>query len=260
MSAASEREKTAAAVRELGALPMPVGPGPLPQGDDRAKAPWGRGEDGRPMLPMGAHWTDIPELVDQRVARIQARVDQAQPGHWYDASATETWRAPGTVCTRVEGYHRTVGQCTNMQPADLELVLHAHDDLSWCLDMMAKLRARVAELESERNSTNEALDDAVQALRARAADVSADKLTRLLAPTQAPGEVEAAEADRIVAYRDPSRRDVLLCREHGAPIGWVNPVTSEDLPDGGFCTYGRMTGLECGRDVLAEEHKPGGAS
>jgi hypothetical protein len=29
VSAASEREKTAAAVRELGALPMPVGPGPL---------------------------------------------------------------------------------------------------------------------------------------------------------------------------------------------------------------------------------------
>ena len=46
----------------------------------------------------------------------------------------------------------------------------------------------VDRLLAERHSTNEALDDAVQALRARQVpDVarSADKLTRLLAPTQA---------------------------------------------------------------------------
>jgi hypothetical protein len=132
------------------AVPMPVGPGPLkPTVDaDRAKAPWGRGEDGRPLLPMGAHWTDIPELVDRTLAGIRARVDQAQSGSWFVAPATETWRAPGTVCTRVDGYPRIVGQCTNMLPADLELVLHAHDDLGWLLDMVAKLRARVSELEN----------------------------------------------------------------------------------------------------------------
>ena len=132
------------------ALPVPVGPEQQASHDDRAKAPWGRGEDGRPLLPMGAHWTDVPELVDRTVASIQARVDQAQSGHWYDASATETWRAPGTVCTRVDGYHRTVGQFTNVLPADLELVLHAHSDLSWCLETIAKFRARVAELEAQR--------------------------------------------------------------------------------------------------------------
>jgi hypothetical protein len=150
------------------ALPMPVGPEPQesPVDADRAKAPWGRGEDGRPLLPMGAHWTDIPELVDRTLASIQARVDQAQPGHWYVASDTETWRPPGTVRTNVDGYQRTVGQCTNMLPADLELVLHAHDDLSWCLDMIAKLRSRVAELEAERHSTNESLSQAAEALRA----------------------------------------------------------------------------------------------
>lgn len=147
-----------AAVRELGALPVPAG-------DDRA--PWGRGEDGRPLLPMGAHWTDIPELVDQEVARIRGRVDQAQSGHWYVASDTETWRPPGTVRTNVDGYQRTVGRVTNMLAADLDLVLHAHDDLSWCLEMLAKFRARVAELEAERHVTNEALDDAVRELRAR---------------------------------------------------------------------------------------------
>ncbi|WAL93925.1 hypothetical protein [Streptomyces sp. Je 1-369] len=66
---------------------------------------------------------------------------------------------------------------------------------------LERLRARVAELEAERHSTNEALDDAVQALRARASDRSADRLTRLLAPTQALREDEpAAEAQRF-AYR-----------------------------------------------------------
>jgi hypothetical protein len=100
------------------ALPMPVGP--KPQADtDLAKAPWGRGEDGRPRLPMGAHWTDIPELVDNTFAKIQGRVDRAQSGHWYDASATETWRAPGTVCTRVDGYHRTVGRSRTWRPPTL---------------------------------------------------------------------------------------------------------------------------------------------
>lgn len=38
MSAAEERAKTAAAVELLGALPMPVGPGPLPQGVAEAQA------------------------------------------------------------------------------------------------------------------------------------------------------------------------------------------------------------------------------
>lgn len=143
-------------------LPMPVGPQPQPLSvdADRAKAPWGRGEDGRPLLGPGAHWTDVPEVVDQELARIQGRVDQAQSGHWYVASDTEAWRPAGTVRTNVDGYQRTVGQVTNMRPADLELVLHAHDDLGWCLDMIAKLRAQVAEL-------NESVTSAAETLRAR---------------------------------------------------------------------------------------------
>jgi hypothetical protein len=141
------QDPLADAVAALGALPVPVGP-ESPVDADRAKAPWGRGEDGRPLLPMGAHWTDVPELVDRTVADLQSRLDRAQSGRWYLASDTETWRAPGTVCTRVDGYLRTVGQFTNVLPGDLELVLHAHSDLRWCLDMVAKLRARVAELEA----------------------------------------------------------------------------------------------------------------
>jgi hypothetical protein len=57
----------------------------------------------------------------------------------------------------------------------------------------SQLRARVTELEAERHTTNEALDDAVQALRAARAEPakgpsaaeSADRLTQLFAPTQA---------------------------------------------------------------------------
>ena len=89
------------------------------------------------------------------------------------ASDTETWRPPGTVRTNVEGYQRTVGQFTNVLPADLDLVLHAHADLSWCLEMIAKFRARVAELLAERHVTNEALDDAVKELRAGREDAAA---------------------------------------------------------------------------------------
>ncbi|MFF4246249.1 hypothetical protein ACFYY2_17525 [Streptomyces sp. NPDC001822] len=57
-------------------------------------------------------------------------------------------------------------------------------------------------------------------------------------------------ADRIVAYRNTDRPSVLLCRQHGD--GWMGltPLTSEDLPDGGFCTWGVPDEQVCGRDVL----------
>ncbi|MFI0268620.1 hypothetical protein [Streptomyces luteogriseus] len=184
---------------------------------DRAKAPWGRGEDGRPLLPMGAHWTDVPELVDRTVVGIQSRLDQAHSGNWYDASATETWRAPGTVCTRVDGYHRIVGQFTNVLPADLELVLHAHADLGWCLEMIAKLRARVAELEAQREALAERMRAGQRWERGRAPELVsenfvsqselrsifgiplappwADGITRRIAPVQALREDEPEAGD-----------------------------------------------------------------
>jgi hypothetical protein len=145
-----EAKKLRERAAEHGVSPTAVGqkPQPVPVDADSAKAPWGRDEDGRPILGMGAHWTDIPELVDREVASIRARVDQAQPGNWYVGPATETWRAPGTVRTQYDGYNRTVGVFTNVRAADLDLVLHAHSDLGWCLGMVDKLRERVAELET----------------------------------------------------------------------------------------------------------------
>lgn len=64
-------------------------------------------------------------------------------------------------------------------------------------------------------------------------------------------ETPVSDADRIVAYRDPRNPRVLLCREHGERWQGVYPVTSEDLPDGGICTFGRLSSLTCDRDVLA---------
>ena len=79
-----------------------------------------------------------------------------------------------------------------------------------------------------------------------------------------PGRGDAAELlrrkaneagpDRIVAYRNSHRPGVLLCREHGD--GWMGltPLTSDDLPDGGTCTYGDPADPtdQCGRDVLIQ--------
>lgn len=65
-------------------------------------------------------------------------------------------------------------------------------------------------------------------------------------------ERPAPAADDIVAYRDPGRPSVLLCRTHGH--GWygLTPLTADDLPHGGICTYGRPNPdtAECGVDVL----------
>ncbi|MEU2739869.1 hypothetical protein ABZ656_32055 [Streptomyces sp. NPDC007095] len=59
-------------------------------------------------------------------------------------------------------------------------------------------------------------------------------------------------AEGVVAYRNPDRPGVLLCREHG--YGWAGlvPLKSDDLPDGGVCTYGDPAepSDQCGRDVL----------
>ncbi|QDN57337.1 hypothetical protein [Streptomyces sp. S1D4-20] len=75
----------------------------------------------------------------------------------------------------------------------------------------SRLRVQVSELLAERHSTNEALDDAVQALRAGrdepakgpSADESADRLTAFFAPTQVLREEPVAEAvtPRVQAMR-----------------------------------------------------------
>jgi hypothetical protein len=102
---------------------------------------------------------------------------------------------------------------------------------------------RVAELEAERHSTNEALDDAVQALRADRAEPakgpsaaeSADKLTALFAPTQVLREESYAEAatPRVQAMRallDGQRAAVE--DPHDGPL-YHSYRVSRDLPETG---------------------------
>jgi hypothetical protein len=65
----------------------------------------------------------------------------------------------------------------------------------------------------------------------------------------------------VVAFRNPDRPGVLLCREHGEGWAWLVPLTAEELPDGGICTFGDPAdrGDVCGRDVLIGAGPEGGA-
>lgn len=123
-----------AAVRELGALPMPAGP-------------------------------EAQALSAERLAEIAARADAATAGPWCTDGA-EIYQGTeyifdaewiGETC-RVDG---------DGGKADAVFVAHARADVPALLVDNERLLARVAELEAERHSTNEALDDAVQALRLR---------------------------------------------------------------------------------------------
>ena len=65
----------------------------------------------------------------------------------------------------------------------------------------------------------------------------------------------------VVAYRNPDRPGVLLCREHGYAWAGLVPLASEDLPDGGTCTHGDPADPSdvCGRDVLIGADTEAGA-
>ncbi|OKK05271.1 hypothetical protein AMK09_37580 [Streptomyces sp. CB02488] len=51
----------------------------------------------------------------------------------------------------------------------------------------------------------------------------------------------------IVAYQHPELAGVLLCLEHSEGWAGLIPLTSGDLPDGGFCNEGTPDGHVCGR-------------
>lgn len=64
-----------------------------------------------------------------------------------------------------------------------------------------------------------------------------------------PAEQPSTEQSAI-AYCDPHNSQVLLCREHSQGRPTLMPLSAEDLPDGGVCTFGRLNSDECGRDVF----------
>lgn len=98
-----------------------------------------------------------PEPQPLSVERLQLRVDEVERAHTFDTAELkrqlESARALGARVIHAE-----------QRRAELEAVLGTHrkDDQA----EIDRLRSRIAELETERHVTNEALDDAVQALRA----------------------------------------------------------------------------------------------
>ncbi|MFZ4150478.1 hypothetical protein [Streptomyces pseudogriseolus] len=140
-----------------------------------------------------------------------------------------------------------------VEPGEFDAALDAYRS--------AALREAIAAArqESERLS-REMSGDAAYGARAVA------KLLRRMADETAT-ETPAAETrqsdgpGRIVAYRSLGGR-ILRCLNHipPEPEGDFVPVTAEDLPDGGICTYPTPTGslsLRCGVDVLTAEPAAG---
>ena len=74
------------------------------------------------------------------------------------------------------------------------------------------------------------------------------ELRRLAGEQPAQDEARQDAADRVVAYRSPLGH-YLHCTLHADELGlsWT-PLSSEDLPDGGICSYPR-----CGVDVLIQQ-------
>jgi hypothetical protein len=122
------------AVRELGALPMPVGPEPM---------------------------------SDRRFAEIRSRkLDEVTRGPWLVSEDQD-----GTALVYVERqsaggqvYAHVLLAADWASEADVQFVASARQSVPELVTEVDGLRAQVAELLAERHVTNEALDDAVQAL------------------------------------------------------------------------------------------------
>ncbi|MFE6488807.1 hypothetical protein ACFVGN_38565 [Streptomyces sp. NPDC057757] len=109
---------------------------------------------------------------------------------------------------RRDRYAKAVLQVKGLAGLFADVRAHVDPVMALADEELAALRARVAELETERHSTNEALDDVVRELRADVnrpideepipfdltprAEAAADRLTALFAPTQALREEKAA--------------------------------------------------------------------
>ncbi|MDX2760790.1 hypothetical protein, partial [Streptomyces europaeiscabiei] len=192
--------RLAVTVAREGALPVPVAPEPQP-----------------------------PTV--ERLAEIEARADAATAGPW----CTDAWEIyQGTEY--VPGISFWIGETCRgtselgQDRADAAFVAAARSDVPELVAEVRRQAARIAELESERHSTNEALDDAVQALRtdrerfetARALCDAADyagitsggwftveairKALGIAAPGPGPDAVTTVFAERAAAETDPGRR------------------------------------------------------
>jgi hypothetical protein len=106
-------------------------------------------------VPVGP----VPQASERNRLRAAyvAALNEAHKTHPCPVTGRPYWS--GCVHYDDAGHVSGVGSCHSERRADAVLAVRDVE--------MERLRARVAELEAERHSTNEALDDAVQELRAR---------------------------------------------------------------------------------------------
>jgi uncharacterized protein YfcZ (UPF0381/DUF406 family) len=141
------------------------------------------------------------------VASIRARHAAIEGAGWH--LAPEPHVEPGTVRTMVGGYQRVVGVfefrgAPATADANREFVLYAASDVGFLLDQMDRLHARVAELLAERHSTNEALSEVAEAVRAkdaRVAELEAERaeLNGMVRSSNQKAADALAEAERLRA-------------------------------------------------------------
>jgi hypothetical protein len=131
-------------------------------------------------LPVPAGSVPQP-LSAERLAEIEARANAATDGPW----CTDSWEIyqgseyePGLSFWIGETCRGTAD--LEQDRADAAFVAAARSDVP-------ALVAEIRRLWDERRSTNEALDDAVQELRARHEDVEPDAIPQRIAPPQVLG-------------------------------------------------------------------------
>ena len=139
----------------------------------------------------GLEWSDLVSIVASNTTSLvraerDVRALRARVAELENEKRLVEGRERDELLTRFE---RVLAPfCADPQGAATAVATVRDHEAEFLLRDAQRVQDRVNELEAERHTTNEALDDAVQALRAQQVpdvDRSADRLTRLLAPTQA---------------------------------------------------------------------------
>ncbi|MGW5175841.1 hypothetical protein ACWERY_15950 [Streptomyces sp. NPDC004082] len=109
------------------------------------------------VLPVPVSTDPKPQpMTPERLVAVAALAAAATPGPWWTETLAEH---DGSTSVGIDaGGDNWVVPCQDLDAADAEFIAHARTDVP-------ALLARVAELEKERHSTNEALSKAMEALR-----------------------------------------------------------------------------------------------